>query len=192
MAVELIQHIIVHEKKEVFVKKNPSTPPFAWWWKLHRMPIFAGWWKLNYAYAYNHTSRRVFTCCILRNHNAHFKALYAGYAGNNVHNITMAALNAFRCAAGLAASEGGEPLEIEGENETVFRLLRGEIPPPNETIRELVGQCLEEFGHLRRVWFRCVEPHANVAANRLARIVMQTEQVLFYVDNLPAEIAEIL
>ncbi|KAK9904525.1 hypothetical protein M0R45_000608 [Rubus argutus] len=192
MGVGLIHQIIVHEKKKVLVKKIVSTPPFAWWWKLHRTPLSAGWWKLNYAFAYNRTSRRVFACCILRDQNAQFKAIYAGCVGNNVHNITLAALNAFRCAAGLAASEGGDPLEIEGENQTVFRLLRGEIPSPNETTRELVGQCLGEFNRLRMVWFRCVEPHANVAANRLARIAMNTEQTWFFVDNLPAQIAEIL
>lgn len=57
---------------------------------------------------------------------------------------------------------------------------------------EELAWCLEEFGHLRRVRFRCVKLDANEASNLLTRIGMDTEEAWFYIDNPPPEIAEIL
>ncbi|KAK9924214.1 hypothetical protein M0R45_032596 [Rubus argutus] len=180
MAAGPIQKFIVNDKNEIFVHKIVWTPPFA------------GPWKLNYVYACNRTSRKSFVGCILRCQNADFKALYAGPVGQDAGSSTDAALMAMTCAIGLAASQGGDSLEIEGENETMFSLVTGQIPPTNEATRELVARCLQELHNLRRVVFRCVQPDANEAATLLAKMAMETEETWFCVDNPPPEIAAIL
>lgn len=180
MAAGPIQKFIVNDKNEIFVHKIVWTPPFT------------GSWKLNYAYACNRTSRKAFVGCILRCQNANFKALYAGPVGQGARSSTDAALMAITCGIGLAASQGGDSLEIEGENETMFSLVTGQIPPSNEATRELVARCLQELHNLRRVVFRCVQPDANEAATLLAKMAMEMEATWFYVDNPPPEIAAIL
>lgn len=123
MAAGPIQKFIVNDKNEIFVHK------------IVRMPPFTGPWKLNYVYACNRTSSKAFVGCILRCQNADFKALYAGPVGQDAGSSTDSALMAMTCAIGLAASQGGDSLEIEGENETMFSLVTGQIPPTNEATR---------------------------------------------------------
>ncbi|KAM5580171.1 hypothetical protein ABKV19_009757 [Rosa sericea] len=179
MAAGPIQKFMVTEN-EIFIHK------IVW------MRPFAGSWKLNYAYAYNQTSRKAFVGCVIRSENAAFKALLAGVAGQDARSTSDAALMALTAAVGLAVSQGGDFLEIEGENETTFSLVTGQIPPSDELTRELMFRCLRELQNFRRVEFRHVKPDTNEAANHLARMAMETEESWFYADNPPPEVAAIL
>ena len=58
-----------------------------------------------YQNIYEENRALLFSCCIFRDQNAEFKAMYAGCVGNNARSSTEAALMALTCA-------------IEGDSQT--------------------------------------------------------------------------
>ncbi|CAL9013309.1 unnamed protein product, partial [Prunus brigantina] len=144
--------------------KGPCVSYIAW------TPPLNGFWKLSLTGHYKHASKTASVGCIMRDHNAVFKAAFAQHVGK-VSSFTRAQLTAFSRAIEFAKREGVDYLEIEGNHPFVFRMMWGDVTRTSSMIRGLLINA-----DIRSVRPRHVNMYGNLAANLLARISLQPQQ----------------
>ncbi|CAB4304474.1 unnamed protein product [Prunus armeniaca] len=118
-------------QRMLITNKGPCVRYIAW---------MNDFWKLSFTGHYKHESKTASVGCIMRDHNAVFKAAFAQHVGM-VSSFTRAQLTAFSRALEFAKREGVDYLEIEGNHPFVFRMMWGNVTRTSSMIRGLVNKC---------------------------------------------------
>ncbi|XP_022760086.1 uncharacterized protein LOC111306518 [Durio zibethinus] len=147
-------------------------------------------WKLNFAGCIRPIGTGA--GCILRDQNAIFKVACA-VPIKACRDLVMAELIALKHGLIIAINYGVDYIEIEGDQPLVIQMLQGhQATPFYEICRGVLHECFNCIKNFRSVKVHQIHQYSNCAANDIARIATELQELSYWDGNPPSAIVNTL